>query len=78
MRPFLLPVVLLEAECLLFVRFIRLELKNRAVISHLMCLVKLLPPRCHQGTLVLVIGRRGEVGRRFESTQVRVHLIKVD
>ena len=43
-----------------------------------MRLVKLLPPRCLLGTLVLVIRHRGEVGGRFESTQVRIYLIKVD
>jgi hypothetical protein len=77
MRPFELLIVLLEAECLLFVRFIRLELKDGAIIGHFMRLLMLLPPSLQLGTLILVIRSRGEVGRRFEATQVRIYLIKV-
>ena len=77
MRPFELLIVLLEAESLLFVRFIRLELKDGAIIGQFMRLLMLLPTSCQLWTLILVISRRGEVGRRFESTQVRIYLIKV-
>ena len=77
MRPFKLLIVLLEVECLPFVRFIRLELEDRAIIVHFLCLMMLvLPPGYQLGTLILVICRGGEVSSRFECTQVRVYLIK--
>ena len=81
MRPFELLIILLEAESLLFERFCRLELKNRAIIVHFVRLLMLLPPcypqRGRGGTLVWVIRRRGKVGSRFEGNQVRIYLIKV-